>query len=328
MAHAVTETHPLQEPRFLNPDTVTVKDPVDKNPAGGEHGDCMSEWTTILDDLTGYLRWRQELGARTEEFDQETIQVFLASAPGKTVARHPVAAAPAPPLEATAAPAQRTPPRPSAALSLATEPQPSREANDTPEARQRALAAVSQKAAACRLCILCEKRKQTVPGQGHALAPDMMFIGEAPGADEDEQGLAFVGKAGQLLTKMIEAMGYTRDQVFIANICKCYPPDDRQPALEEMQACIPFLRAQIDTIRPKTIVALGATAVKGLLEANTGISRLRGTWTTYNGIPLMPTYHPAYLLRFPTAKKDAWEDLKKVLTRLGKPIPTAKKAAT
>ena len=121
-------------------------------------------------------------------------------------------------------------------------------------------------------------------------------------------------------------MGYTRDEVFIANVCKCRPPGNRPPALEEMQACLPYLQKQIAAIRPKTIVALGATAVKGLLESNSGISKLRGTWTIYANIPLMPTYHPAYLLRFPPAKKDAWEDLKKVLAKLGKPVPVKKTA--
>jgi len=166
-----------------------------------------------------------------------------------------------------------------------------------------------------------------VPGQGNLLSPDIMFIGEAPGADEDRQGLAFVGLAGQLLTKMIAAMGYARDEVFIANICKCRPPQNRQPALTEMQACLPYLRAQIAIVRPRAIVALGATAVKGLLDSSAGISRLRGTWTAYMGIPLMPTYHPAYLLRVPPAKHEAWDDLKKVLQRLGRPVPDTKKPA-
>ena len=287
----------------------------------------MSEWTAILDDLTAYLRWCQERGERTEELDPETLKAFLTGTPWKGSARGP----------ATEATALRPEPgnnpkafaglrQPTAPFAMADSPAPA-PTDDKPEARQAVLTKISETITACKLCVLCEKRIQTVPGQGNAFSPDVMFIGEAPGADEDEQGLAFVGKAGQLLTKMIEAMGYTRDQVFIANICKCRPPNNRPPSLEEMQACLPYLRAQIAAIRPKTIVALGATAVKGLLDSNIGISKLRGTWTTYANIPLMPTYHPAYLLRFPPAKKDAWEDLKKVLARLGKPVPAKKTSA-
>jgi uracil-DNA glycosylase family 4 len=299
---------------------------VDKDAAGVEHGDDMSEWTAILDDLTTYLRWRQECGGRTEEFDPQTLETFLTGRPGKASARGP-ASAPARPQAAKAE-------APQAGVNLwqpAAEPAEAAEAPasnpaDSPEARRTALAVIAQKVAVCRQCVLCEKRIQAVPGQGNALSPDILFIGEAPGADEDQQGLAFVGAAGQLLTKMIAAMGYTRDEVFIANICKCRPPNNRPPALDEMQACLPYLRAQIAAIRPKTIVALGATAVKGLLDSSMGISRLRGTWTSYAGVPLMPTFHPAYLLRLPPAKKDAWEDLKKVLVKLGKPLPPKKAA--
>ncbi len=260
----------------------------------------MSDWTALLDDLTAYLRWRQECGQRTEEIDPETIRMFLAESPA----------------------------RPARAAAMADPPLPSVGASDVPEARQAALAVIAQQVAGCRSCVLCEKRTQGVPGQGNPISPDVMFIGEAPGAEEDKQGLAFVGAAGQLLTKMIAAMGYTRDEVFIANICKCRPPDNRPPALDEMQACLPYLRAQIAAIRPKIIVALGATAVKGLLQSSAGISRLRGTWTSYAGVPLMPTYHPAYLLRYPLAKKDAWNDLKMVLQRLGKPVPAKKSEET
>ena len=286
----------------------------------------MSEWTAIIDDLAAYLRWRQERGIRTEEFDPATLKAFLAEVPGKTAARSPAAEAGSPRPDRAG-----TPRMPATAQRPDADPEsPAPDARalaDTPAARQAALAAIAQRVAACKQCVLCEQRKQTVPGQGNALSPDIMFIGEAPGADEDEQGLAFVGAAGQLLTKMIQAMGYTREEVFIANICKCRPPQNRPPAIDEMQACLPYLRAQIAAIRPRTIVALGATAVKGLLESNVGISKLRGTWTVYANIPLMPTYHPAYLLRFPPAKKDAWEDLKKMLVKLGKPIPQKKAAA-
>lgn len=181
------------------------------------------------------------------------------------------------------------------------------------------LAAIVAEVAACKACPLHEKRTRTVPGQG-ACAPDIMFIGEAPGEDEDKQGLAFVGRAGQLLTKMILAMGYSRDEVFIANICKCRPPGNRQPADEEMAACLPYLKRQIELIRPKVIVALGATALKGLFN-KTGIMKLRGTWESIQGIDVMLTYHPAYLLRNPPSKREVWEDLKAVLARLGRTPP-------
>lgn len=177
----------------------------------------------------------------------------------------------------------------------------------------------------CTKCMLHKTRTNTVPGQGNP-HPEIMFIGEAPGADEDEQGLAFVGRAGQLLTKMIEAMGFQRNEVFIANILKCRPPDNRQPTPEEMEICIPFLKRQIALIQPKTIVALGAVAVKGLLQNPLGITKLRGTWQTLDGIDVMPTYHPAYLLRNPPAKKEVWADLQMVLKRLGRVAPPVKKA--
>jgi len=187
------------------------------------------------------------------------------------------------------------------------------------------LSRIAAEIAGCTKCALHKTRIQTVPGQGNAKQPEIMFIGEAPGADEDEQGLAFVGRAGQLVTKMIAAMGFQREEVFIANILKCRPPDNRTPTPEEMAICIPFLKRQIAEIQPKVIVALGATAVLGLLNL-TGISQLRGKWLKFEGIDLMPTYHPSYLLRNPVMKKEAWQDLQAVLKRLGRtPPPPAKR---
>lgn len=185
------------------------------------------------------------------------------------------------------------------------------------------LAAIAAEVNACTQCPLHSTRTRTVPGQG-STAPEILFIGEGPGADEDRQGLAFVGRAGQLLTKIIEAMGFTREQVFIGNIVKCRPPENRVPMPEEMQTCLPFLRRQIALLKPKVIVALGATAVKGLLDVQSGITRLRGQWMSYEGIDLMPTFHPAYLLRNPAGKKDVWEDMKAVLARLGREPPRRK----
>lgn len=177
----------------------------------------------------------------------------------------------------------------------------------------------------CRKCSLCGTRINTVPGQG-SLSPDIMFIGEAPGADEDQQGKAFVGRAGQLLTKMIQAMGYTREEVFIGNILKCRPPDNRKPTPEEIETCLPYLKRQIAVLKPKVIVALGSTAVQGLLNISIGITKFRGTWSTFENIQLMPTYHPAYLLRNPPAKKEVWEDLQAVLAHLGRTPPLKRDA--
>jgi DNA polymerase len=179
---------------------------------------------------------------------------------------------------------------------------------------------IVEEIAACQLCALAPTRLNTVPGQG-ALRPDIMFIGEGPGADEDEQGLAFVGRAGQLLTKMINAMGYTREQVFIGNIVKCRPPGNRVPTPEEMAGCIPYLKRQIAIIRPKLIVCLGATAARGLVQETLPIGKARGQWREFEGIPVMLTFHPAYLLRDPRKKTETWADLKAVLARLGKTSP-------
>lgn len=184
---------------------------------------------------------------------------------------------------------------------------------------------VAASAAACTRCRLGETRTQSVPGQGNP-HPEVMFIGEAPGEDEDRQGLAFVGLAGQLLTRMIVAMGFSREQVFIANICKCRPPGNRPPEPDEMEACLPFLRAQIAALRPRVIVALGGTALFGLLQVK-GITKSRGTWLKYEDIDLMPTFHPSYLLRTPSAKHEVWADLQEVLKRLGRTPPPAKKTA-
>lgn len=179
---------------------------------------------------------------------------------------------------------------------------------------------IERRAAACTRCRLHESRLKSVPGQG-AAHPDMMFVGEGPGRDEDQQGLAFVGAAGRLLTRIIEAMGYQRREVFIANIVKCRPPDNRKPLPDEMQACLPYLKAQISLLRPKVIVALGATALEGLVGPPVSISRQRGAWLRFEDIPLMPTFHPSYLLRSPSAKKHVWEDMKAVLERLGRTPP-------
>lgn len=172
----------------------------------------------------------------------------------------------------------------------------------------------------CRRCRLCEQRKKIVFGSGNEQSP-LVFVGEGPGADEDEQGVPFIGRAGQLLTKMIdgtaakEGISITRESVYICNVVKCRPPENRAPEPDEMQTCGEFLFRQLMTIQPKAICALGGTAAKALLGTKEGVTKLRGNWQTWHGIPLMVTYHPSYLLRpyNQNAKHEAWEDLKKLL---------------
>jgi uracil-DNA glycosylase family 4 len=169
----------------------------------------------------------------------------------------------------------------------------------------------------CQRCKLCSTRKNIVFGSGNPRA-ELVFVGEGPGETEDLQGVPFVGAAGELLTKMIEAMGFRRDDVYICNVVKCRPPGNRNPEPDEIAACEPFLRAQLAAIQPKVVVALGKFAAQTLLRDSTPITRMRGNWRTYEGIQLMPTFHPAYLLRSPAEKRKAWEDLQAVMKVLGK----------
>lgn len=163
----------------------------------------------------------------------------------------------------------------------------------------------------CKRCTLCENRKQVVNSTGNVHAK-LMFIGEAPGADEDAQGKPFVGQAGQLLTKIIEGIGLKREDVFIGNINRCRPPQNRQPALDEVVQCKPFLLREIAIVRPKVIVVLGNTACQNLLDTKVGITKLRGNFQDYFGVKVMPTFHPAYLLRDASKKREVWEDMKMV----------------
>jgi DNA polymerase len=177
----------------------------------------------------------------------------------------------------------------------------------------------------CTRCGLCAGRTQVVNTHGNHKAR-LMFVGEAPGADEDAQGKPFVGRAGQLLTKMIEAMGMKREEVIIGNVNRCRPPGNRQPTLEEAAICRPFLFREIATVRPEVIVVMGNTALRNLLEIKAGISSVRGKFHDYHGIPVMPTFHPAYLLRDPSKKRETWDDLKKVMERLDQSSRAAAKA--
>ncbi len=194
--------------------------------------------------------------------------------------------------------------------------------------KSAAFAELQKRARACVKCPhLASSRKNVVFGVG-SIDAQLMFVGEAPGADEDEQGEPFIGRAGQLLTKIIQATGLSRADVYIANILKCRPDTpgqsagNRKPTPDEMATCIPYLHEQIDLIRPKVLVALGATAVEGLLGKTLGITKLRGQWQTYRGTPLMPTYHPAYLLRNQamSEKRKVWEDFLQVMEKLEMPV--------
>jgi len=180
-----------------------------------------------------------------------------------------------------------------------------------------ALRALRERIGDCTRCPLWERRTHLVFGEGNPYAT-LMFIGEGPGEEEDLQGRPFVGAAGKLLTRMIEAMGFKREEVYIANVVKCRPPNNREPKPEEVHQCLPFLKEQIAIIRPRVLVTLGKCAIQSLLPTTKPISRLRGEWQEYDGIPVMPTYHPAYLLRNPSAKREVWQDLQKVLIALRK----------
>lgn len=198
--------------------------------------------------------------------------------------------------------------------------------NEAPLSREEKIALLTQMDARevkpCVRCRLCESRRNTVFGEGDADAR-IFFIGEGPGENEDIQGRPFVGRAGELLNKMIAGMGLRREQVFIANIVKCRPPDNRVPAPDEVEACTPYLVRQLEIIRPKVIVTLGLPAAKYMLDSRLPMGKMRGQWHNWRGIRLMPTFHPAYLLRSYTEENRAavWSDLKKVMAEVGLPIP-------
>ena len=183
------------------------------------------------------------------------------------------------------------------------------------EESPQSLEDIRQEFGDCQRCKLWKSRTRIVFGVGNRKA-DLMFVGEAPGADEDAQGIPFVGRAGQLLTKIIEAMGLKREQVYIANILKCRPPDNRNPEPDEVESCEGFLSKQIEAVQPKIIVALGRYAAQLLLQTDTPISKIRGEFFQFQSSLLIPTFHPSYLLRNPSAKRHVWEDMQAVQARL------------
>lgn len=186
------------------------------------------------------------------------------------------------------------------------------------QTRAKKLAIIEEELGDCQKCPLCETRKNLVFGEGFS-DTEIVFVGEGPGADEDEQGRPFVGRAGKLLERMIKAMGYEgRQSVYICNVLKCRPPENRYPTDEEVVACFPTLVKQLQAISPKVIVTLGNLATQTLLGVSDGITSMRGKWQTWNGLKVMPTYHPAYALRDKRAKKPMWRDMMKVLRILGR----------
>jgi len=233
------------------------------------------------------------------------------------------ASAPAP---ATASPTQSPQPAQAAAAAVAL---PVLQASSLFDAADRVEGDTLERIRAdlgdCTRCRLHKTRNNIVFGVGNPKAA-LMFVGEGPGHDEDMQGIPFVGRAGKLLTQMIEAMGLRRDDVYIANVVKCRPPENRTPEKDEVATCSPYLFRQIDAIRPKVIVCLGNVATQSLLGTTKSISQYRGQWVDYRGSRLIPTYHPAYLLRNPAAKSDVWLDLKKVMVELGLPLNRSRRA--
>jgi len=180
------------------------------------------------------------------------------------------------------------------------------------------LAKIREDIGDCQRCKLCATRTHIVFGSGDPKAK-LVFVGEAPGADEDAQGLPFVGRAGQLLTKIIESIGLSRDNVYICNVIKCRPPENRFPEKDEIASCSPFLMRQLEVIRPKVICCLGAAAAQTILKTKSSVGWMRGRFQDYRGAKLIVTYHPAYLLRNPEAKRDVWEDMKKIKALLDTP---------
>lgn len=279
----------------------------------------MTDINQFANALCDFLEYQKEEGVQTLEVSAATLAKLCPAPPkqaAKTTVRTvrpvtPRAAAPRPVAAPRPAPRPAAPPPPPAP----PEPAP---------VTFKTLKEISTAVNTCTQCPLHASRNKAVPGEGNPDHPDILFISEAPGAEEDAIGRPFVGKAGDLMTKMIGAMGYTRDQIYIANIVKCRPPGNRIPLPEEMTACAGYLRAQVELLQPKIIVALGKMAVEGLLNKKVAITRFRGTWCTYQGIDVMPTLHPAYLLRSPGKKREAWDDLQAVMAKLGKKKPAPK----
>jgi len=278
-----------------------------------------------LESTVQYLGQLRDQGVRYTVVAPETLKALAAPPPRGRPAAENVRAARVAQVQGSTADPGRSPERSSASEGLPGMGS-SKPALD-PEAKEAAMVELRSRALGCERCPrLAASRTQVVFGVGSVHSP-LMFVGEAPGADEDRQGEPFVGRAGQLLTKIIETMGLSRDRVYIGNVLKCRPDTpgqrsgNRKPTAEEMNTCLPYLLEQIDIIQPKVLVALGATAVEGLFGKAMPITRIRGHWQEFHDIPVMPTFHPAYLLHNQSLaeKRKVWEDMLQVMERLAMP---------
>jgi uracil-DNA glycosylase len=277
--------------------------------------------STSREKLEAWLRYYEDLNFSAFYTDRRTMGKILAkTAAAQAAARAAAADKVGAAAVAVAAPVKVATPLPPNKIAAPEPVFPIVSAESLFEAIDRvendSLERIREDLGECTRCRLSKQRNKIVFGQGNPRA-ELVFVGEGPGHDEDLQGLAFVGRAGKLLTQMIEAMGLTRDQVYICNVVKCRPPENRKPEEDEVATCSPYLFRQLDVIAPKAVVCLGATAAQALLKTKDSISRFRGTWFDYRGTKLMATYHPAYLLRNPAAKGEVWKDLQKVMAHLG-----------
>jgi DNA polymerase len=281
---------------------------------------------SLQQKIEARLRYYEDLGIRLFYTDRSSSGAGLAVS--EAIASAP---APTPVIEEIALPKSTPKPAPAKVATAAAHPPlvvpPSGPSlfESTDKVKDDTLLKIREDLGECTRCKLHKGRNKIVFGDGNPEA-QLVFVGEGPGADEDMQGLPFVGRAGKLLTQMIEAMGLQRSDVYICNVVKCRPPENRAPEPDEVAACSPFLIRQIDSIHPKVIVCLGATAAKTILNTTRGISQFRGEWLEWRGHKLMATYHPAYLLRHPPAKADVWKDLQKVMAELGLQLPKKSKS--
>jgi len=261
------------------------------------------EFLDIVADVRAHLEYQRALGIKSIETGSPDIQTPRVQ-------------------PATAAVPKERPVVAAAATHVVKEP--SMPVTAAKAGQTMTLEAIREEIGDCTRCKLHPGRKNIVFGEGNSKA-SIVFVGEGPGFEEDQQGRPFVGEAGELLTKIIESgMKLKREDVYICNIVKCRPPGNRNPEPDEVESCIGFVKSQIRSINPKVIVTLGNVPTQNLLGTKQGITKIRGTWQSYEGIPLMPTFHPAYLLRSPGEKGKVWQDIKLVLEKLGMPIPEKK----
>ena len=265
--------------------------------------DIQKKFIEIVADVRAHLEYQRALGIKTIEVNTHVV--------------HPLREQPA----TVTVPNEKTV---VAAAALPVIRETAKTATSTQVGQPMTLEAIREEIGECTRCKLHTGRKNIVFGEGDPKAV-IVFVGEGPGSEEDQQGRPFVGEAGQLLTDIIEkGMKIKRAEVYICNIVKCRPPGNRNPEPDEVETCIGFVKKQIRAINPRVIVTLGNVPTQNLLGTKQGITKLRGTWQTYEGIPVMPTFHPAYLLRSPGEKKKVWEDIQLVMAKLGMPIPEKK----